>query len=106
MAKKRWFLNIQVFKTTTDEGKVFFLFERYVLPLGRHFNFVINNNKINHNLRTMKEVVTLKPNAKLTKKKYRALGNLILKRLVPSHCFQKNHRSYYIHKHTASFLFY
>jgi hypothetical protein len=38
-------------------------------------DFVINNNKINCNLRTMQEAVTLKPNSKLTKKKYGALGN-------------------------------
>jgi hypothetical protein len=31
--------------------------------------FVINNNKINCNLRTMQEAVTLKPNSKLKKKK-------------------------------------
>jgi hypothetical protein len=42
----------------------------------------------------MQETVMLKPNSKLTKKKYGALGNRILKRLVPSPCFQKNHKSY------------
>jgi hypothetical protein len=41
----------------------------------------------------MQEAVTLKPNSKFKKKKYGALGNLILKRLVPSPFFQKNHRS-------------
>jgi hypothetical protein len=79
MVEKRWFLNIHIFKTTTDEGKVLFLSERYVFPLGPHtfifFDFVINNNKINCNLRTIQEAVTLKPNLKLIKKKYGALGN-------------------------------
>jgi hypothetical protein len=41
----------------------------------------------------MQEAVTLKPNSKLIKKKYGALGNWILKRLVPSPFFQKNHIS-------------
>jgi hypothetical protein len=75
MVEKRWFLNIHIFKTTTDEGKVLFLFERYVFPLGPH-DFIINNKKINCILRTMQEAVTLKPNSKLTnKKKYGAFGN-------------------------------
>jgi hypothetical protein len=74
MVEKLWFLNIHIFKTTTDGGMVLFLFERYVFPLGPYlyfsfFDFVINNNKINCNLRTMQEAVTLKPISKLTKKK-------------------------------------
>jgi hypothetical protein len=53
-------INIHIFKTTTDEGKVLFLFERYVFPLGPHtflFDFVTNNNKINCNLRTMQKTL-------------------------------------------------